>query len=89
MKQRDDIVAKLDAHLSATDEKKAKKRRQLELEEEAREEAKLFHYLTVLERNKLADKDAEMGLTTLHYFDADCSTTPLHYQHHHSVKKIV
>ncbi|KAL4562409.1 hypothetical protein LXL04_034612 [Taraxacum kok-saghyz] len=42
MKQRDDIVAKLDAHLSAIDEKKSIERRQLELKPLDDKDAEMF-----------------------------------------------
>ena len=60
MKQRDDIVAKLDVHLSAVDEKKAMKRRQLELQEEAQEGTILLNHLSILEKDGLDEQDREI-----------------------------
>ena len=57
MKQRDDIVAKLDAHLSAVDEKKAMKHRQLELQKEAQEGTILLNHLSILEKIGLDEQD--------------------------------
>ncbi|KAL4559464.1 hypothetical protein LXL04_031602 [Taraxacum kok-saghyz] len=63
MKQRDDIVAKLDAHLSSVDEKKSMKRRQLELQEETQEGTILLNHLSILEKNGLEDQDREIVAT--------------------------
>ena len=60
MKQRDDIAAKLEAHLSAVDEKKAMKRRQLELQEEAQEGTILLNHLSILEKDGLDEQDREI-----------------------------
>ena len=60
MKQLQDIFSKLDEHLAATGENKELRHRQLELQQEKREEAKLLYHLSILEKKPYEDKDAEM-----------------------------